>query len=127
MGKQRTILVMEEAGSLQSRVREMLIPAGFAVVEAADRDDVLEKLAEGEFSLVVVDLRMPSRTGLDVVRAITGSQAPERSVPVVIVSNEGQPHLMQRAQQAGVRAWLVKPFDPSLFIAAVDGYCPPGA
>jgi two-component system chemotaxis response regulator CheY len=110
------ILVVDDSMMVRQQVGRALTGAGFAVIEATDGADALQKLAATpEMRLVVCDVNMPRMGGIEFLEQAnaTGSK-----VPVVMLTTEGQPELIQRAKALGAKGWIVKPFKPELLIAA---------
>ncbi len=97
-----------------------LRPAGYEIVEAVDGADGLSKLSnDSDISMVICDINMPRMSGLEMVEQIAQNKAMKK-VPVVMLTTEGQPALIQRAKQAGAKGWIVKPFKPDVLLAAVN-------
>jgi two-component system chemotaxis response regulator CheY len=113
----RTILIVDDSQTVRQQVSNALQGAGFDVVEAADGQEGLEQLAaHADVAAVICDVNMPRMNGLELVEAMKGRTA---TVPVVMLTTEGQAELIQRARAAGARGWIVKPFKPDLLVAAV--------
>jgi two-component system chemotaxis response regulator CheY len=68
--------------------------------------------------MVICDVNMPLMNGLDMLEKLH-ADAKHASVPVVMLTTEGQPALIDRAKKAGAKGWIVKPFKPDLMLAAV--------
>ena len=111
-----TILVVDDSMMVRQQVGRVLSAAGFAIVEAADGADALQRLAEfPDTRLVVCDVNMPRMSGLEFLEALS---AKGDGPPVVMLTTEGQPELMRRAKELGAKGWLVKPFKADLLVAA---------
>lgn len=118
MGKR--VLVVDDSQSIRQHVGATLLAAGFEVVEAVDGVDALERLTAGlDVALVLCDVNMPRLNGLELLDKLQAQGLLAR-VPVVMLTTEGQPAMMQRAKQAGAKGWIVKPFKPPLLVAAVQ-------
>jgi len=118
MGKR--VLVVDDSQSIRQHVGATLVAAGFEVVEAVDGVDALERLTAGlDVALVLCDVNMPRLNGLELLDKLQAQGLLAR-VPVVMLTTEGQPAMMQRAKQAGAKGWIVKPFKPPLLVAAVQ-------
>jgi CheY-like chemotaxis protein len=89
------------------------------VVEAGDGDRALALAAETAPDLVIVDMMMPGRTGLDVVIRL---RADERfaDVPVVMLTARAQAADQQAGMDAGVDLFIAKPFSPADLVGAVS-------
>jgi two-component system chemotaxis response regulator CheY len=97
-----------------------LTQAGFEVVEAVDGQDGVNKIrTDSKLSAVICDVNMPKKTGLELIEEIKGG-GPNSDVPIVVLTTEGQPAMVQRAKAAGAKGWIVKPFKPNLLVAALQ-------
>ena len=101
------ILLIEDEDIIIDILYKKLIREGYDVVVARNGREGLEKMQEWLPDLVLLDMVMPLMSGLDVLKA--ANQDPKlRDIPVIIVSNSGQPVELSRAQELGARDWLVK-------------------
>ncbi|MBM4059498.1 MAG: response regulator [Planctomycetes bacterium] len=115
----KRILVVDDSASVRQQVAQALAPEGFEVVEAGDGVAALELLAGApDIALVLCDVNMPRMNGLDLLEKLhqAGRTA---AMPVVMLTTEGQPALLQRARSAGAKGWIVKPFKAPLVLAAI--------
>jgi two-component system chemotaxis response regulator CheY len=113
----KKILIVDDSSSIRGQLRFTLTNAGYAVIEAEDGKDGLAKLkANADLSMVFCDVNMPRMSGLEMLESLVGAA---RVPPVVMLTTEGAPDLVQRAKKAGAKGWLVKPFKPDVLLAAV--------
>jgi two-component system chemotaxis response regulator CheY len=116
----KRILVVDDSETVRQLVGMTLQQAGYETVEAVDGADGLSKLStDASISMVICDINMPRMNGLEMIEKLAESKTIKK-VPVVMLTTEGQPALIQRARQAGVKGWIVKPFKPDLLLAAVN-------
>jgi response regulator NasT len=95
----------------------MLEAAGFEVVgEAHDGVEAVELAVELEPDVAVMDVKMPRLDGIDAARAMLA----HRPLPIVILTAFSQPDLVSRAVDAGVFAYLVKPFREADLLPAIE-------
>jgi signal transduction histidine kinase len=101
------ILIFEEEAQIRSMLVDALTEAGYRVEATADGPEGLEKLRRGTFELVLTDLSLPDRSGLQVARSVK-RLSPQTAV--VLVTGWG--HLLDhdRLRESGVDMILVKPF-----------------
>lgn len=112
------VLVVDDSLMVRQQVGRALTAAGFSIVEAVDGADALEKLAATpEAALVVCDVNMPRMSGIEFLENVRRDGRP--ALPVVMLTTEGQPELIQKAKALGAKGWIVKPFKPDLLVAAV--------
>lgn len=114
----KKILVVDDSDAIRQQVGSALRQAGYATAEAVDGVQGLELLKEGDFALVICDVNMPRMNGLEMLETLKRDPA-YGALPVVMLTTEGQPALVERAKKAGAKGWIVKPFKPELMIAAV--------
>jgi len=112
----KTILVVDDSGTVRQQVSMALKQAGFAIVEAADGQEALEAIASNRaIDMVVCDVNMPVLNGLEMVEKV--KQQPEhKSLPILMLTTEGQPSMIKRAKEAGAVGWIVKPFDANQLV-----------
>ena len=112
------VLIIDDSMMVRKQVGQALIGAGFSVIEATDGVDALQKLTTSpDTRLVVCDVNMPRMSGIEFLEAIRKVES-TANLPVVMLTTEGQPELVQRAKALGAKGWIVKPFKPDLLVAA---------
>ena len=112
------ILAADDSASMRDMVSMSLGSAGFAVTSAADGEEALRLATKSVFDLVLLDVNMPHRDGLEVTRALRAE--PEyRHTPILMLTTENSPDRKREGKSAGATGWIVKPFDPAQLIATV--------
>jgi two-component system chemotaxis response regulator CheY len=116
----RRVLIVDDSATIRQQVRMALVQAGFDVVEAMDGEDGIAKIrSDSQIAAVICDINMPKKTGLELIEEIRSGGA-NSQVPIVMLTTEGQPAMVQRAKQAGAKGWIIKPFKAALLVAAVQ-------
>ena len=111
------VVVAEDEAIIRLDLVETLREEGYDVVGETGRgDDALRLVAELEPDLAILDVRMPGLDGIEVAREIMAS----RSAAVLILTAFGQRELVERAAEAGALAYLVKPWDRSDLVPAIE-------
>lgn len=114
----RCILVVDDSASFRQVVGMALKGAGYDVVEASDGKDALTKLDGRKYHLIVSDVNMPNLDGIGFVKE--AKLKPEyRFTPVVMLTTVATEERKAEGKAAGVRAWIVKPFQPAVLLDAV--------
>ena len=114
----RTVLICDDAIFMRTMVSDILQQAGFEVVgEAESGLQAIEKYRALRPDLVTMDIVMPDMGGIDAVREITKLDPQAR---VLMCSAMGQQALVVEALQAGAKDFVVKPFQPSRVLEAVE-------
>ena len=113
-----TVLVCDDAIFMRTMVSDILKSAGFDVVgEAETGTQAVERYKQLRPDLVTMDIVMPGMGGIDAVREIIKF---DPDAKVLMCSAMGQQALVVEAIQAGARDFVVKPFQPSRVLEAVQ-------
>jgi two-component system chemotaxis response regulator CheY len=116
----RTILIVDDSISVRHSVSVVLKRAGFVMAEAADGQEGLAMVdSNRDLAMVICDINMPNMDGLEMVERIK-AQPENKTLPVLMLTTEGQMSLVKRAKQAGAVGWIVKPFDPNQLVQTVS-------
>lgn len=111
-------MICDDAIFMRAMIGDILKQAGFEVVgEAETGTEAVEKYRELRPDLVTMDIVMPDMGGIDAVRAII-AEFPDAQI--LMCSAMGQQALVVEAVQAGARDFVVKPFQPSRVLEAVQ-------
>jgi response regulator NasT len=111
------ILVAEDETIIRLDLKETLERAGFEVCgEARDGEEAVELAREEKPDLAVLDVKMPRLDGIEAARRILA----ERPIPIVMLTAYGHDELVARVVEAGVFAYLVKPFRESDLLPAIQ-------
>jgi len=113
----KRVLIADDASFMRQMIRDIIEPEGYEVVgEASDGVEVVDKFRKLRPDLVMMDIVMPKRSGIDAVRTIRSEDA---SATIVMCSALGQETLVMEAIQAGAKDFIVKPFKPDSVIATL--------
>ncbi|HVM11974.1 MAG TPA: response regulator [Actinomycetota bacterium] len=116
-GSGRKVLIAEDEAIIRLDLKEMLEEEGFDVVgEAADGDAAVRLTRDRSPDLVIMDVKMPGRDGLSAAEAI----AEDDLAAVLILTAFSQRDLVRRAADAGAMGYLVKPFQKSDLLPAIE-------
>lgn len=107
----KSILAVDDSGSLRQMVVFSLMAAGYKVTEAIDGQDGLEKAKKQVFDLVLTDQNMPRMDGLSFIRTLR-TMSTYSNVPILMLTTESSDEMKSKGRAAGANGWLVKPFDP---------------
>ncbi len=111
------VLIAEDEALIRLDLAEMLREEGYQVVgEAGDGQEAVELAEQLRPDLVIMDVKMPRRDGLDAASEIVA----KRIAPIVMLTVFSQRDLVERARDAGAMAYLVKPFSINDLIPAIE-------
>ena len=113
----RTVLVVEDDPWIRSLMADLLAGEGYAVVQASDGKAGLEMAEANDPDVILLDLAMPEKSGLDVLHELKSSK-PTRDIPVIVVSAYAMLRMGSDARRAdGV---IQKPFDLADLLLQVE-------
>jgi AmiR/NasT family two-component response regulator len=111
------VIIADDESLIRMDLREMLTNLGYLVVgEAGDGRSAVNLAREVRPDIIIMDIRMPDMDGIEAARILTQEQV----APVLLLSAYSQQDLVQRARQAGVAGYLVKPFRESDLTPAIE-------
>jgi two-component system, OmpR family, phosphate regulon response regulator PhoB len=106
-----TILLVEDDPDIRHLVSYKLTKGGFDVVEAADGLAALRAVGRSLPDLVLLDVRMPRMSGIEVCRELrAGPLGPK--VPIIMLTARSRPQDLEQGFAAGATEYIVKPFSP---------------
>jgi two-component system, response regulator PdtaR len=110
------ILLAEDETIIRLDLRELLERAGYEVIaEARDGEEAVALAREHQPDLAIMDVKMPRLDGIEAARRMLE----ERPIPIVMLTAFGQRELIDRAAEAGVYGYLVKPFREQDIVPAI--------
>ena len=115
--KKPTVLVAEDEALIRLDLVELLGEEGYDVVgQASDGEEAVSLARKLQPDLVIMDVKMPKMDGIAAAEII----AEERIAPIVMLTAFSQRDLVERARDAGAMAYVVKPFDASDVVPAIE-------
>ena len=120
MNDKKRIILVEDDNVLRDVLSQKLERSGYLVERAEDGVVATEKILETKPDLILLDILMPRKSGMQVLEELFLD--PElKKIPVIIISNSGQPVEVARARELGARDFLIKAvFDPSEVLEKVE-------
>src|SRR5438128_2822299 len=110
------VLVAEDETIIRLDLRDLLERSGFEVcAEARDGEEAVALARSEQPDMAIMDVKMPKLDGIEAARRILD----ERPIPIVMLTAYGQDELVQRAAEAGVFGYLVKPFREQDLLPAI--------
>lgn len=115
----KKILVIDDSATVRQEVTAALVGGEFTVLEATDGADGLVQLSrDADIAMVLCDVNMPRMNGMELLESLSAGSGRIR-VPILMLTTEAAPSLVDRAKKAGAKGWIVKPFKRDLLLGAV--------
>lgn len=108
----KKILLVEDEEIMINLLQKKLTQEGYDVTVAVNGEEGIEKMKEQKPDVVLLDIIMPKKGGFEVMEEMNKDPV-LKEVPVIIISNSGQPVELDKAKELGAKDWLIKTeFDP---------------
>lgn len=116
----KKILIIEDEEILLDLLKNKLESIGYEVYSAVDGEEGLKAIRDLVPDLILLDIIMPKMGGFEVMEAMQKDPS-IKDIPVIIISNSGQPVELNKAKELGAKDWLIKTeFDPKEVIEKVE-------
>jgi len=111
------IIIADDESIIRADLREMLTNLGYLVIgEVGDGHSAVNLARELRPDIVIMDIKMPDMDGIEAAKILTEEQI----APVILLTAYSQQDLVERAREAGVVAYLVKPFQEADLAPAIE-------
>ena len=120
----KTIMIVDDSASMRHVVGIALRGAGYEVIEACDGGDALSKLNGRKVHLIISDVNMPNMDGITFVQTVR-TLAEHKFAPIIMLTTNFIKSAREQAREAGVKAWMVKPFDKKQLLEMVGRFALP--
>ena len=114
----KTVLVVDDSASMRQTLKITFSTAGYDVLEASDGKEGVKCLDGRKIHLIISDVNMPNMGGIEFVKTVKQTPA-YRFTPIMMLTTEAEDDKKRQGQEAGAKAWMVKPFRPEQLLAAV--------
>jgi DNA-binding response OmpR family regulator len=113
----KPVLIVEDEAIMRESLRDWLKDGGYEVETAEEGEEALEKIGKKEFSIAVLDLRLPGKDGLQVLKEAT---AQDPKIKGIIITAYPTVETAVEAMKIGAADYIVKPFTPDALEKAIQ-------
>lgn len=115
----KKILIIEDEKLMLDLLQRKLTKEGYEISVAKDGEEGIRVIKEVKPNLILLDIIMPKMGGFEVMEEMNKDKELKK-IPVIVISNSGQPVELDRAQKLGAKDWMIKTeFDPQEVIDKV--------
>ncbi|MEX0340214.1 MAG: response regulator transcription factor [Arenibacterium sp.] len=114
----RKVLLIEDEPNIIEAVRFLLVREGWDVAAHCDGEDAVDVVLAQRPDLVILDMMLPGRSGMDILRDLRGL-SDLKGLPVLMLTARGQARDRDLAEEAGVSRFMTKPFSNAEVLTAV--------
>ena len=118
----KKVLVAEDSSVIQNLLKKILLFENCKITSAKDGQVALDKFENDEFDLVIMDINLPSLSGLEVTKKIRAIRKKKGEVPIIGISGNAKNLPVESFFEAGMNEYLQKPLDYDQLIELVKKY-----
>jgi len=108
----KKVLIIEDEAIIADLLSKKLVQEGYDVAITRDGEEGLEYLKSSKPDIILLDIVMPKKSGYEVLEKVNEDEELKK-IPVIVISNSGQPVELDKAKKLGAKDWLIKTeFDP---------------
>ncbi len=117
------ILIVEDDQFLREFYQELLQGEGYLVDVAADGEVALQKISQGGYNLVLLDIMLPKKDGLQILRDLKITPPKQNNGQIVILTNLGQDGVIKQCSDLGASGYLIKSaLNPDQVLSEIHSY-----
>lgn len=112
------ILIADDHAIVRGGLKQIIATSAdlTVVAEATRGPEVLDKLRDGDYDLLLLDMNMPGISGIDLIRRL---KAARPALPILVLSMHNEGQVVSRALRAGAAGYVTKDSEPEILLAAI--------
>ncbi len=119
----KKILIVEDDQFLREFYQELLQSEGYVIDAAADGEIALKKIQELEFDLILLDIMLPKKDGVQILRDLKVTPAKSAHCSIVVLTNLGQDAVIKQCFDLGATGYLIKSaLSPDQVLTEIHSY-----
>ncbi len=118
MKAEKTVFIIDDSSAIRMVVKKVLESENYCVIEAADGDKALQMLDGRKIDLMICDVNMPNKNGMEFLQAVKTDSlySSYKFTPIVMLTTEAGEAIKEKGKELGAKAWMVKPFQPDTLL-----------
>lgn len=123
MDQKKRVLIVEDDQFLREFYEELLVSEGMVVETAPDGDIAVNKMHEGGYDLILLDIMLPKKDGLAILRETKTNPPSKPNGPIVVLTNIGQDAIIKSCFEAGAAGYMIKSaLNPDQVLQEIHNY-----
>ncbi len=123
MDAKKRVLIVEDDQFLREFYQELLESEGMVVEVAPEGDTAFSKIHEGGFDLILLDIMLPKKDGLQILRETNVNPPLKPNGPTVVLTNIGQDAIIKNCFEAGAAGYMIKSaLNPDQVLQEIHNY-----
>ncbi len=123
MEQKKRVLIVEDDQFLREFYEELLVSEGMEIETAPDGDTAVAKIHEGGYDLILLDIMLPKKDGLEILRENKIAPPLHSNGPIVVLTNIGQDAIIKSCFEAGAAGYMIKSaLNPDQVLQEIHNY-----
>lgn len=123
MDAKKRVLIVEDDQFLREFYQELLESEGMVIETAPDGETAVNKIHEGGFDLVLLDIMLPKKDGLQILKETKINPPAKPNGPIVVLTNIGQDAIIKNCFEAGAAGYMIKSaLNPDQVLQEIHNY-----
>lgn len=123
MDAKKKVLIVEDDQFLREFYQELLESEGMVVDTAGDGEEAVSKIHEGGYDLVLLDIMLPKKDGLQILKETKTTPPSNPNGPIVVLTNIGQDAIIKNCFEAGAAGYMIKSaLNPDQVLQEIHNY-----
>ena len=119
----KKVLIAEDSSVIQNLTKKILQIQNFKISSVKNGKQVLSKLENEDFDIILMDINMPSMDGMECAKIIRASDKPKiANIPIIAISGNAKNYSMEDFKAVGINDYIQKPLDFDLLVDLVKQY-----
>lgn len=123
MDAKKRVLIVEDDQFLREFYQELLESEGMLVEPAAEGESAVNKIHEGGYDLILLDIMLPKKDGLQILKETKANPPVKPNGPIVVLTNIGQDAIIKNCFEAGAAGYMIKSaLNPDQVLQEIHNY-----
>lgn len=123
MDAKKKVLIVEDDQFLREFYQELLESEGMIIDTAADGESAINKIHEGGYDLILLDIMLPKKDGLQILKENKMTPSTNPNGPIVVLTNIGQDAIIKNCFEAGAAGYMIKSaLNPDQVLQEIHNY-----
>ena len=118
----KKILVAEDSSVIQNLTKRILTIQNYKIMSVKNGAQVLEKLTNDKYDLVLLDIHMPVMDGMTCAKEIRSTENENKDIPIIAITGNARNYTMEDFKEVGIDNYLPKPLNYDNLVEMVKSY-----
>ena len=119
----KTILIAEDSSVIQNLTRKILQIQQYKIDSAKNGDEVLKKVDQNSYDVILLDINMPKKDGMECAKTIRAlNDEIKKNIPIIAITGNAKNYTIEEFKEVGINEYIQKPIDFDVLVETVKKY-----